>query len=77
MQGEFELITNACICTTNNPGKNTSSMLLKMKKKIQIKKTKNEKVEHKVSRKNEIELMYERYKTSRLVNKFSNLMTSL
>ena len=52
-------------------------MLLKMKKKIQIKKTKNEKVEHKVSRKNEIELMYERYKTSRLVNKFSNLMTSL
>ena len=21
MQGEFELITNACICTTNNPGK--------------------------------------------------------
>ena len=41
-------------------------MLLKMKlKKIQIKKTKNEKVEHKVSRKNEIELMYERYKTSR------------
>lgn len=33
MQGEFELITNACICTTNNPGKNTSSMLLKMKLK--------------------------------------------
>lgn len=54
MQGEFELITNACICTTNNPGKKYIIDVAKdeIKKKYKSKKQKMKKVEHKVSRKN-------------------------
>lgn len=65
IQGEFESKINACRCTTSNPGKKyTIDEAIDEKKRYKTKQN-SKKVELKVSRKNEIHLMYERYETSR------------